>query len=122
VIWKGQVPYNEIKKYYEHHDVFFMTSLRDSGPSQLIEAMAYGMPVVTLDLHGQGFIVNDKTGIRCNTETPEIAIQELKNAILKLAFDPGLVAQMSAAAFEFASHQNWGEKIDTVVTKYYSLT
>ena len=122
VIWKGQVPYNEIKKYYENNDVFFMTSLRDSGPSQLIEAMAYGMPVVTLDLHGQGFIVNDQTGIRCNTETPEIAIQDLKNAILKLAFDPALVAQMSVAAFEFASHQNWGEKIDTVITKYYSLS
>lgn len=119
VFWKGKVPFDEIMRYYESHDVFFFTSLRDSCPPQCIEAMAYGMPVVTLNLHGQGFIVNDETGIRCNADSPEIAIQELKEAILKLADDPALVTEMSIAASAFATKQKWTEKINTIVEQYY---
>lgn len=119
VVWKGKVAFDEIKKYYESHDAFFFTSLRDSCPPQCIEAMAYGMPVITLNLHGQGFIVNDLTGIRCAATNPEIAINGLKEAILKLAHHPELVQQMSAAASDFASKQKWTEKIDTIVKLYY---
>lgn len=119
VFWKGSVTHEEIKEYYANHDVFFFTSLRDSCPPQCIEAMAYGMPVVTLNLHGQGFIVNDDTGIRCNAGSPEIAIHELKDAILKLANDPALIKKMSIAASAFASKQRWPVKINTIVEQYY---
>jgi glycosyltransferase involved in cell wall biosynthesis len=122
VLWKGSVPYDEIMKYYEKYDVFFFTSLRDSCPPQCIEAMAYGMPVVTLNLHGQGVIVSNETGIRCNAETPEIAIAELEHAILKLANNPDLVQQMSVAASEFAAQQKWDEKINSIVNLYYPQT
>ncbi|MBB3054362.1 glycosyltransferase family 4 protein [Mucilaginibacter gotjawali] len=119
VLWKGKVPFEEIKKYYRDYDVFFFTSLRDSCPPQCIEAMAYGMPVITLNLHGQGFIINDQTGIRCSADNPEIAIGELKAAILKLSQNPELVKQMSEAATEFALKQKWEEKINTIVEQYY---
>jgi glycosyltransferase involved in cell wall biosynthesis len=119
VLWKGVVPYDEVKNFYRTHDVFFFTSLRDSCPAQLFEAMAYGMPVITLNLHGQGFIINDDTGIRCSAETPEIAIGELKDAILKVYNNSALVEKMSIAAFDFASKQKWNERINTIVEEYY---
>ena len=119
VIFKGKVPFDEVKKFYISHDVFFFTSLRDSGGVQLMEAMAYGMPVVTINLHGQSIIINDETGFRCPCKDPAEAIEALANSILKLYYDPTLLAKMSRAAHEYASNHTWDQKIDTVVNQSY---
>ncbi len=119
VFLTGSVSHEKVKDYYASHDVFFYTSLRDSGSVQLIEAMAYSLPIVTLNLHGQAIIVSDETGIRCSAETPEKTILELRDAILKLYNNPFLLNQMSANAYEFAKLQTWDKKIDLIVTEYY---
>ncbi len=78
----GMIPYREVREYYADSDVFFFTSLRDSCPAQLTEAMAFGLPIVTLNLHGQGLMVNDETGIRCSAVTPGQTVNELKKLLL----------------------------------------
>jgi glycosyltransferase involved in cell wall biosynthesis len=117
----GKIPYEQVKEYYLSHDIFFFTSLRDSGPAQLTEAMAYGLPIVTINLHGQGFIVNDETGIRCKCDTPQIAIEELEKAILYLYNNPENFTAMSQAAHDFAKRQTWPAKISNIVKKYYAF-
>jgi glycosyltransferase involved in cell wall biosynthesis len=119
VIWKGKVPYEEVKNYYHTHDCFIFTSLRDSGGLQLVEAMAFGLPVITINLHGQALIVDDSRGIVCDCLTPEIAIKALKAAILKLHSTPSLLTEKSGEALKFAHTQKWQSKIDDIVTKYY---
>jgi len=117
----GMVPYARVKEYYAEHDIFFFTSLRDSGPTQLTEAMAYGLPLVTLNMHGQRFVVNDETGIRCKCDTPEIAINELEKAILYLYNNPARVTKMSQAAYDFARKQTWSARISSIVEKHYPV-
>jgi glycosyltransferase involved in cell wall biosynthesis len=119
VVWKGKVPFEEVKQYYQSHDVFFFTSLRDSCPAQLIEAMAFGMPVITLNLHGQAIIVNDETGFRCACDSPEQAIGALQKAIITLYKDSSLVTSMSLAAHDFALKQTWDFKIENIVKQSY---
>ncbi|MFD2934152.1 glycosyltransferase family 4 protein [Spirosoma flavum] len=119
VDWKGRVEYEAVKGFYASHDVFIIASLRDSCPAQLIEAMAYNMPAVTLNLHGQAIIVNDLTGIRCECPDPETAIAGLKEAILTLYNNPELVAQKSKSAYDFAVQQTWDNKIDNIVQNHY---
>lgn len=119
VHWVGKVPYNTVRDYYASHDVFFYTSLRDSGSSQLVEAMAFGLPIVTLNLHGQALIVDDSTGIRVPCNAPEEAIPMLREAILRLYNTPGLVESMSMAAYDFADSQKWERKINKIVNQYY---
>jgi glycosyltransferase involved in cell wall biosynthesis len=119
VFWKGKVPFKEVRDYYADHDVFFYTSLRDSGSVQLVEAMAFGLPVVTLNLHGQAQIVDDDRGFRCACATPEEAIAELKKAIICLYNQPVLVEKMSIAAYDFAEEQNWNKKINNIVDQFY---
>ncbi|MFT3703310.1 MAG: glycosyltransferase [Agriterribacter sp.] len=121
VFWKGKVAFEEVRGYYADHDVFFYTSLRDSCPAQLIEAMAFGMPVVTLDLHGQALIVDADRGFKCPCDTPEMAIQHLKKAILDLYNNPQLVQQLSEGAHNFATNQKWDKKINTIVDQFYQL-
>ena len=119
VDWKGRVSYEAIRDYYASHDVFFYTSLRDSGSLQLVEAMAFGLPIVCLHLHGQAIIVDDTTGIRCKCDTPETAIENLKQAIIYLYNHPDKVKNMSEAAYNFAEQQKWQHKIGAIVNQYY---
>lgn len=119
VFWKGKMPFDSVRQYYASHDVFFYTSLRDSCPAQLIEAMAFGMPVVTLNLHGQALIVDDDRGFRAACETPEEAIKNLKDSILELYSQPALVKSMSKAANDFAEQQKWEKKINNIVDQFY---
>ena len=119
VNWKGRVPFAEVRGYYAEHDVFLFTSLRDSCPMQLVEAMAFGMPVVTLDLHGQGLIVDADRGIKCSCSTPDVALKNLKSALLELYNDPALVERLSEGAFRFAAGQVWEKKINSIVDRFY---
>ena len=119
VKFTGMVPLSEVRSYYASHDLFFITSLRDSGPAQLVEAMAFNLPIVTLDLHGQGQIVTDETGIRIPLGKPEDVIRQLADAIVSLASDSSRYQSMSKAAFEFSRKQTWDIKIADVVRNFY---
>ena len=117
----GMIPYSEVRNYYATSDIFFFTSLRDSCPTQLTESMAFGLPILTLNLHGQGFVVNDETGIRCSVETPEKTIDELEAAILDLYNNPEKVTKMSQAAYDFARRQTWSSRIGSLVKQHYPV-
>jgi glycosyltransferase involved in cell wall biosynthesis len=119
VYYHGAVLYEKVKEYYASHDVFFFTSLRDSGGVQLLEAMAYGLPIVTLKLHGQDAIVNEEVGIKCPAIEPLETVNALKNAILSLYFDREKLNKMSQAAFQYAKKQTWDNQIQQVVNKFY---
>lgn len=119
VIWKGKVPYSEVNQFYSKYDAFFFTSLRDSCPTQLMEAMAYGMPIITLNLHGQSILVNNETGFRCSSDSPEQAIQELKDVITKLNENSDLFSKMSESAYALAIKNTWENKIDFIVKNSY---
>jgi glycosyltransferase involved in cell wall biosynthesis len=119
VNYLGSVPFEKVKEIYASHNLFFFTSLRDSCPAQLFEAMAYGLPIVTLKLHGQDAIVNDSVGIKCNVIDPNQTVIELKNAILSLYNNRELLQVMSENAFEYAKKQTWKNQIKHVVENYY---
>jgi glycosyltransferase involved in cell wall biosynthesis len=115
----GKVTHEEVKELYESHDAFFFTSLRDSCPVQLLEAMAFGLPVITLNLHGQAEIVNDNTGIKVPVSDPEETVKLLKDAILELSSDEKRFNGMRHAAFEFARNHTWEKKIRELTDKFY---
>lgn len=42
----GEIRHNQMMSYYYNADVFVMPSLRETGGTVLIEAMAYGLPII----------------------------------------------------------------------------
>ncbi len=102
---RGQIPLSEVREAYLHADVFIFTSLRDSGPSQLLEAMSFALPVVTLGMHGQGFLVDEDRGIRVPAGNPAAAAAGLAAAITMLHDRRGLLRRLSDGAFAFAQRE-----------------
>ncbi|WP_040585187.1 glycosyltransferase family 4 protein [Spirosoma luteum] len=119
VTWVGRVDYEQVKAFYRKADVFIFTSLRDTGPAQLMEAMSYTLPVVTLNLHGQAEIINDSTGIRVPVTTPEVVTDQLAKAIEWMYHHEAERLEMGLNAYYFAQQQVWEVKIKHIIQTYY---
>lgn len=119
VNWVGHVSYQQVKEFYKQSDVFFFTSLRDSCPHQLLEAMAYSLPVVTLDLHGQAELVDDTTGLRVPVANEEQVVADLARAIEWMYAHPDQRLAMGRAGYAFARTQLWDSKIHRFIDELY---
>jgi glycosyltransferase involved in cell wall biosynthesis len=75
-------------------NVFVLPSLTEGTPNSIMEAMAYGLPVISTTVGGIPDVVTAETGILVPPEDTEA----LAGAMLQLADDPPLRARMGVAA------------------------
>lgn len=118
VEWRGHVPWDEVRAAYRSHDLFFFTSLRDTCAAQLLEAMANGLPIVTLDMHGGRVLVPDDAGMRIPVTTREETQNRLARAVEHLAAHPTLRAAMRQAGLEAARKHEWSRRADYMIDLY----
>ncbi|ELZ01820.1 glycosyltransferase [Natrialba asiatica] len=77
----GQVPKEDIHRYYALADAFILPSKSEGFGICLIEAMAASLPVIATDIPGVREVVNDeKTGLLVPSSSPN----KLANAIIEL--------------------------------------
>ena len=118
VEWRGHVSWKEAMDAYRHNDVFLFTTLRETEGLQLLEAMAGGAAIVTLDHHGPRVAVPEVAGIKVPVTTPEETVAGLTRALEKLARDPDTVAAMSLAGIRWAGENTWAKKVRRAIELY----
>jgi glycosyltransferase involved in cell wall biosynthesis len=88
--------------------VLLHPSLHDSGSWSCFEAMAAARPIICLDLGGPAVRVNEATGIKVAALSPEQAVGDLAEAIVRLRRDPNLRDRMGQAArARVREHFSW---------------
>lgn len=93
----GRLPRKEsLGKLGESH-VLIHPSLHDSGGWTCLEGMAAGRPIVCFDLGGPSTQVTAETGIKVSGYHPKQAVNDLAEAIARLADDPELRSRMGQA-------------------------
>lgn len=119
VDWTGKVPLDEVKTLLPKHDAFIFTSLRDTSGNVLLEAMAAGLPAITLRHHGAAMIATDETALHIPpTDTAETAAR-LADAMIQLASDAGLRSRMGqAAALRINEVYAWPRKAEAMSAFY----
>jgi len=60
--WQPWLRRAELTKFYISHHVMLFPSLHDSGGMVVLESLAYGLPVVCLNIGGPGIIVTNGCG------------------------------------------------------------
>src|SRR5262249_19347029 len=120
VSWKGaRLPWDELRAAYAEHDAMLFTSLRDSFGSQLLEAMAMGLPIISLDLHGAHDFVPSSASIKVPVGRPEETIYDLVNAIEEYSSYPlEKKAEMSRQAWNFAKTLSWSGRAEATEKLY----
>jgi glycosyltransferase involved in cell wall biosynthesis len=118
----GSVPYAMMQSLFERADVFLFTSLRDSFGSVVLEAMAKGLPIVTLDHQGVGSFVPDDAGIKVPVTNPKKTVRSLAAAIEKLGKSPAVLSNMRLASWSFAQEQTWSRRAEQMTKIYQEVT
>ncbi|MEM8898873.1 MAG: glycosyltransferase family 4 protein [Bacteroidota bacterium] len=121
VDWRGMVPWADVREAYLTHDLFMFTSLRDSSAFQYLEAMACGLPILTLDLHGAKSLVPDGAGIKVPVTTPDETAALLAKGVEDLYHNPAQCEAYGRYAYEFALTQTWKNKARKISSYYESF-
>jgi len=123
VFWEGRrLSWSELRRAYSEHDVMLFTSLRDSFGSQVLEAMAMGLPVIALDRSGVRDHVPTNASIKIRVGNPGQTVQYLAEAIETFALLPAKAkSEMSRNAWNFAKSMSWAARMELVETVYERL-
>lgn len=105
--WAGWPDYDGQLPHYQWADVFAFTSLRDTSGTGLLEALAAGAVIVGLDHQGAADVMTGSCSIPVAADSPTTAIEGFRWAILRLANDRQLLANLSAHAIDRAREFAW---------------
>jgi len=86
------------------------TSLRDSSGAQLLEAMARGLPVITVDHQGAADHVPDNAGIKIPVTSPHRLVRHLASTLSDVCLNRSQLTTLSENAAKWASTQTWDQK------------
>lgn len=104
VIFTGKLSKNDWISRSQHYDIFINTTNFDNTPVSLIEAMALGMPIVSTNVGGIPFLIDDqKDGLLVKPEN----VDEMVEAIESLINSSELVQKLTETAKLKASTFDW---------------
>jgi glycosyltransferase involved in cell wall biosynthesis len=114
----GPVPYADMPALFRRSDAFLFTSIRDSSGSVVLEAMSHALPILTLAHQGIGAFVPEEAGIKIPVKTPAQVIDELAQAMRKVAECADYRLQMGAAALARVRLEAWPKRVERLVDLY----
>lgn len=115
----GRIPFSEVASEYRKADMMLFCSLRDTAGNQVMEAMAYGLPVVVLNISGMVNMVPEGCGMKVTPTTTEGTAQDIAKAIEEMYTNKEFRKKASRNAYDHAMKTTWKNKIEYVTSKYY---
>lgn len=94
----GAVPHSEMLQLYKWANAFMFPSSRDSNATVVMEAMAYGLPIVALRIPGNALLLDDKVALIVDVDSPDQVVRDFAAAIELLYAKPLLRQQLGTLA------------------------
>lgn len=119
VSFKGFLDKKTVESLYEKSHVFCFPSLAEAGGTVVLEAMAKGLPVISVDYGGPAESVTPQSGYLIPPETPQKLIEGLAEKIHLLFQNRELLEKLSIGARIRAEEQfDWSKRCLRMVKIY----
>lgn len=110
---EGAVPPSKIGHYMRNNDILVMNSIFEGKPMTILEAMSYGLPIVTTPVGG----ISEMTIEHKNAEYTNGKANDISNAILKIVADYDMYENNSFASSEKYDYKLVNKKIFSEIYK-----
>jgi len=97
VDWRGGVPHADVGAILQSHRALLFTSLRDTTGSVVLEAMAAGLPLITVCHQGVREVTTEATALRVPPTSLTETINGLAAAMIRLANEDSLQKKLGQA-------------------------
>lgn len=92
------------KREFMEHDIFINTNRIDNMPVSVIEAAAFGIPIVATSVGGVPYLLqHEQTGLLVQNED----VQGMADAVIRLLAQPGLAEHLSSQGRIIAEQSGW---------------
>lgn len=103
IIFKGFVKDEEKISTFKTSHIYILPSYREGMPGSVLEAMAFGLPVITRSVGGlPDFFINEEHGFITNSKSPMVFAEYIE----KLLLNKDLLQRIALNNFEYA-HSNF---------------
>ena len=110
LVWLPYLELDQVHAEYLTADLFIFTSLRETIPTVVIEALSAGLPIIYLDHLGLRDMIPPECGLGVALRTPRQVVHDLALAIARLAGDGAARERMGAASALQARHYLWSHQ------------
>lgn len=123
VVFHGAVERSVVDRFYERADIFVFPSYREPGGNVVLEAMAFGLPLVVCDRGGPGANVDDSCAFRLQAVSPNQLAADFARALRILVENPDLRLRMGAASRVYAETNHlWQHRLDRMSAIYDEIS
>ncbi len=119
VHFTGWLSQEQCAKKLQSADVLVLPSLFECGGAVILEAMTMCLPVIATNWGGPADYLDDSCGILIEPESRDLFVNNLTNAMLKLAKSEKLRFTMGQAGHQkVLKHFDWEQKLDKMLDIY----
>jgi glycosyltransferase involved in cell wall biosynthesis len=119
VAFHGYLPQEQYAPLLADCDALVLPSLFEAGGAVVLEAMAIGLPVIATKWGGPADYLDDTTGILIEPTQRERFIEELAQAMVRLARSRELGRELGKAGrVRVATEFDWEKRIDRILSVY----
>ncbi len=119
VFFKGFVKHDEVKQELQQADILLHPSFREGGSWSIMEAMSYGVPVISLNTSGPKDMVTKNCGLLIDMLEPKQVVEDIGKGLLSLSNDLELFNQLSKNAQERIKTEYTWDNLGNQIKKVY---
>lgn len=119
VRFTGWVPQQNLFDLYRNSDVFVFPSMHDSSGNVVLEAMSFGLPVISLKTGGPAVLLENGGGVTVTTDASfDQTVEAIASAIVRFATDTDWYSFCSDTALKAARERTWMAAVSEAYTPY----
>jgi len=107
IFYHGSLPYDETMECFKEADIFVFPSTCENMPVVLLEAMTYGLPILSSDRGPMPEILKD-SGLYFNPES----VTSIKSCIRYIIENPNLRKRLATKAKQYSLAYSWKKCAD----------
>jgi glycosyltransferase involved in cell wall biosynthesis len=116
--WHGWVSTDRSRQILANADVLAFLSLHEGVPTVVMESLALAVPVVCLDICGQGDLIDSTCGIKIPLSEPDEVIEGARDALNTLAGNRMRLEALKGGCLRRISEWSWERKAGQMTDVY----
>ena len=118
ITWHDTVPREKVFELFSKSHLHIITSLTEANTTVIWEAMASGIPTISLDHCGMHDTICEKCGIKIPIKSYNQVTEDLAISIDNLIMNPKKIKALSQGVIECAQKYTWDNRVEYFETMY----